>query len=76
MSNDAIAEPSPEGAFPESRKNRRIGVVLSADSAVAMVVAVILITGRLFFLGSEKLRAMDAEKPQEMAPAAGSESKN
>jgi hypothetical protein len=41
-----------------------------------MVVAVILITGRLFFLGSENLRATDAEKLQEMAPAAGAESKN
>ncbi len=76
MSNDAIAERSPEGALPESRKGRRTGIVLCAVSAVAMLVAVILITGRLFFLGSENLRAMDAEKPQEMAPAAGAESKN
>ncbi len=76
MSNDAIAEPSPEGALPESRKDRRIGVVLCVVSAVAMLVAVILITGRLFFLGGEKMRAMDAEKSQEMAPAAGAESKN
>ncbi len=76
MSNDAIAEPSPEVALPECRKGRRTGIVLCAVSAVAMLVAVILITGRLFFLGGEKLRAMDAEKPQEMAPAAGAESKN
>jgi Mn2+/Fe2+ NRAMP family transporter len=76
MSNDAIAEPSPESSLPESRKGRRTGVVLCAVSAVVMVVAVILITGRLFFLGSENLRATDAEKLQEMAPAAGAESKN
>ncbi len=76
MSNDAIAEPSPEVALPESRKGRRTGIVLCAVSAVAILVAVILITGRLFFLGSENLRATDAEKPQEMAPAAGAESKN
>lgn len=41
-----------------------------------MLVAVVLITSRLFFLGSENLRATDAEKLQEMAPAAGAESKN
>ncbi len=76
MSNDAIAEPSPEGALPEDRKGRRTGIVLCAVSAVAMLVAVILITSRLFFLGSEDLRAADAEKPQQMAPAAGAESKN
>jgi hypothetical protein len=76
MSNNTIAEPSPEGALPESRKGRRTGVVLCAVSAVAMLVAVVLITSRLFFLGSENLRATDAEKLQEMAPAAGAESKN
>ena len=70
MSNDAIAEHS-----PEYRKGRRTGIVLCAVSAVAMLVAVILITGRLFFLGSENLRATDPEKVQEMAPA-GAESKN
>ncbi len=51
-------------------------MVLCAVSAVAMLVAVILITGRLLFSGSEDLRAMDAEKPREMAPAAGADSKN
>ncbi len=76
MSNDAIAEPSPEGSLPESRKGRRTGIVLCAVSAVAMLLAVILITGRLFFSGSEDLRATDAEKPQELAPAAGADSKN
>ena len=76
MSDDTRAGSSAEGSPEEPRKNRRIGVVLCAVSAVAMLVAVILITGRLFFLGGEKLRAMDAEKPQEMAPAAGAESKN
>ena len=62
--------------MPESRKRRRTGVVLCAVSAVAMLVAVILITSRMFFLGSENLHATDAEKLQEMAPAAGAESKN
>ncbi len=36
--------PPPEGALPESRKGRRTGVVLCAVSAVAILVAVILIT--------------------------------
>ena len=76
MSDDEIGGSSAEGSIRESRKGRRIGVVLCAVSAVAMLVAVILITGRLFFLSGEKMRAMDAEKSPEMAPAAGAESKN
>ena len=62
--------------MPKSRKGRRTGVVLCAVSAVALVVAVVLIASRLFFLGSENLRATGAEKLQEMAPATGAESKN
>ena len=76
MSDDTISGPSPEGSPQETRKGRRLGVVLCAVSAIATLAAVVLIAGRLFFSSEDGMRAEDTEELREIAPAAGAAPKN
>ena len=66
MSDDTRAGSSAEGSPQESRKERRIGVVLCVVSAVATLAAVILVTGYLLFSGEAEVR--------DIAPATGATS--
>ena len=76
MSNDTIPRPFAEGSAQETRKGRRLGVVLCAVSAIVTLAAVVLIAGRLFFSSEDGMRAEDTEELREIAPAAGAAPKN
>ncbi len=67
MSDDTRAGSSAEGSSEESRKDRRIGVVLCVVSAVATLAAVILVAGYMLRSGEAEVR--------DIAPAAGATSK-
>ena len=67
MSDDTRAGSSAEGSPEEPRKDRRIGVILCAVSAVATLAAVILVAGYMLLSGEAEVR--------DIAPAAGDISK-
>ena len=67
MSDDEIGGSSAVGSPRESRKERRVGVVLCVVSAVTTLVAVTLVTGYLLFSGEAEVR--------DIAPATGATSK-
>ncbi len=76
MSDETISGSSAEGLSQETRKGRRLGVLLCAASAIATLTAVMLIAGRLFFASEDGMRAEDTEELREIAPAAGATPKN
>ena len=76
MSDDTISGPSPEGSPQETRKGRRLGIILCAVSAIATLAAVVLIAGRLFFASEDEMRAKDTEELREIAPATGATPEN
>ncbi len=67
MSDDTRAGSSAEGSPEESRKDRRIGVVLCVVSAMATLAAVILVAGYMLLSGEAEMR--------DIAPATGATSK-
>ncbi len=71
MSDETISGSSAEGSPQETLKGRRLGVILCAVSAIATLVVVVLIAGRLFFASQDEMRAEDTEELREIAPAAG-----
>ncbi len=76
MSDETISGSSAEGSPQETRKGRRLGVLLCVASAIATLTAVVLIAGRLFFASEDEMRAEDTEELREIAPAAGATPKN
>ena len=67
MSDDTRAGSSAEGSPEESRKGRRIGIVLCVVSGVATLAAVILVAGYMLLSGEAEVR--------DIAPASGATSK-